>query len=147
MSNIPIPDPSDKTKRDLDDLEERLRREIFALRELHQTKLDALAALIDHDTRAQKEAAAKSEVAIGAELQALDRRVEDVKEQLTTREGMFRGAGDTRSERRQEIGGTVAIVGVILGAISILISVIVVFIAFPHPAQAPIIATPLGAVK
>jgi hypothetical protein len=147
------PDPTLLTRAESQLLESRLRREmdeklaalkelretIFVLfeKQMHQYKVASKEA-VDAALQSQKESVSKSEISTGKQLEALDRRISENKERLDRGEGVNRGAVDTRSERRADVGSFAAIAALVLGIINILIIIIVAIVAVPHSPPVPV---------
>lgn len=152
-SNIPIPDPSLLTNEAVRHLEERVRREIASLKELHEVRLEALSRLVENGRIAgresveaalqtRKEAADKAEASTNKQFEAMDRRISEIKERLDTGEGATRGSVDTRQERRSEIASSLMIAGFVASIISILIAITVAIITVPHSPAVPVTVVP-----
>lgn len=157
---IPIPDPTVLTNEAVRQCEERLRREIGSLKELHEVRFDALTRLVEQGRMAsreaveaalqtRKEAADEAKASTGKQFEAMDRRISEVKERLDTGEGATRGSVDTRQERRSELGASLQIAAFVVSIISLLIVVALAIVTLPHSAPIPVTAAPssVGAVK
>lgn len=151
------PDPTVLTREESRLLEERIRRELSALKELHEVRFAELDRRVDQGRTAskeaveaalqtRKEAADKSEASTGKQFEAMDRRISEVKERLDTGEGALRGSVDTRQERRSDLGSSLQVAAFVLSVVSVLIVIVLAIIELPHSPAVPVtVSPPIGA--
>ncbi len=128
----PVPDPTKLTT-------DQLRRELAALREIIETRLDGMdrAIGLQFTERDVRTAAAKAEASftkqidqIGAIIQtqekAMDGRITELKERIDRGEDSSAGAAVSRTERRLDAGQVLTTLSVLAAVIGLLI------LAFRH---------------
>jgi hypothetical protein len=158
LTNIPIPDPSLLTNEQFNHGQEMQRRELASVREILEERISPLKELhektfallgiqieksrisskeaIEAALLTQKEVAAKTQALTEKQLEALDRRISEIKGRIDTGEGVLRGSVENRTEDRSARDSSMIIFMAITSAAAVISPIAVALFLHQSPAPA-----------